>query len=305
MNPSETSLQVQKQAQKFKKGARIKEEVTDGKPSAPGLKYSELTLDPHPNQLISAKNQAKVNRLPPIDPKNLEGIFEKDSTTQKEVPIHEEPLQAHRSPVIVPSNQEANFVERSQLSNTLLMIGLVLSNYYFGYYLVIANVLAPSLTEHIFEVNQEDIDKTTGRFGFFFAIGCIISSLFSGYLVKVIGRVKLVLLLELLKIVSCLLYRIESLEVFLAVRTLSGVLGGIGLGLVPLVCKELLPQRIQGFGGTSAFLMVSIFMIIGSLQNPLFGGEEGLRQHWKLVLSWPLLVSIVVILILSFTILGA
>ena len=137
-----------------------------------------------------------------------------------------------------PSESTKKYKEKSRVLNLMRLIAFVLSNYYFGYYLFISNVLAPTLTEDVFGVNEDDREKIAGNFGFLYAVGCIISSISAGFLTRNVGRIRLALVLEACKAVSIFFYRFENLRVFLAVRLVSGVLGGVGLALGPLLCKE-------------------------------------------------------------------
>ena len=238
----------------------------------------------------------KYNQVAPIPPESIPGelrqaIELQKATESKNTPTTQNPKnsnqslsRAHKDSTETASDTKptpetpktASYAEKSKILNILRMVGFVLSNYYFGYYLVIANVLAPALTESVFEIDENNQEKVTGNFGFLFALGCIISNLLAGFLTKNIGRVKLILLMELCKIICAFLYRIENLPIFLTIRVFLGILGGIGLGLVPLLCSEMLPMRLRAYGGTSSFTLITVFQIVASLQNPLLGGKEGL-----------------------------
>ena len=196
------------------------------------------------------------------------------------------------------------YAHRSKTLNIVRMLGLVLSNYFMGYYIIIGGVLAPTLTELVYELPEDERNQVAGNFGFFLSIGCIISNMLSGMLTKHIGRIRLVIVLEVCKIICSLIYRIENLNFFYAMRFTTGFLGGLGLGIVPLIASEMIPSDLTGYGGCLSFTVTTVFLIVGSLQSPLFGGKVGLEEHWQKVLTWPLVLSLVVLVLILFTMFG-
>ena len=196
------------------------------------------------------------------------------------------------------------YEHRNKALNITRMMVLVFSNYYFGYYLMVGGVLAPTLTELVYELPEEERNQVAGNFGFFLSVGCIFSNMFSGMLTRYIGRVKLIIVLEICRIICSLIYRIENLYVFYAMRFASGFLGSFGLALVPLIINEMIPSNLTGYGGCLAFTMITLFLIVGSIQSPLLGGKEGLQEHWQNVLTWPIALSIVSIVLVLLTMFG-
>ena len=196
------------------------------------------------------------------------------------------------------------YAHRNKALNITRMLTLVLSNFYFGYFAMIGGVLSPALTELVYEIPEDDRNQVAGNFGFFLAVGCIFSSMLSGVLTRYIGRVKLIIVLEICRIICCLIYRIEDLNVFYSMRFASGFLGGLGIGLVPLIINEMIPSELTGYGGSLSFTLITFGLLIGSLQSPLFGGKEGLEKHWQNVLTWPIALSIVSIVLVLLTMFG-
>ena len=196
------------------------------------------------------------------------------------------------------------YAHRSKFLNITRMLTLVLSNFYFGYFIMIGGVLSPALTELVYEIPEDDRNQVAGNFGFFLAVGCIFSSMLSGVLTRYIGRVKLIIVLEICRIICCLIYRIEDLNVFYSMRFASGFLGGLGLGLVPLIVNEMIPTDLTGYGGSLSFTLIAFGLFIGSLQSTFLGGKEGLEEHWKNVLTWPIILSVIVIILVLLTMFG-
>ena len=188
--------------------------------------------------------------------------------------------------------------------NIVRMLAFVCPAYHFGYYIIIGGVLALTLTELVYELPEDERNQVAGNFGFFFSIGCIVSNFLSGSLTKYIGRVRLILVLEVCRIICALVYRIENLNIFYAMRFSSGFLGGIGIGLVPLIINEIIPKDLTGYGGCLSSAWFSLVMLIASLQSPLLGEKEGLEDHWQNVLTWPLLFSVTAIILDLVTMFG-
>ena len=196
------------------------------------------------------------------------------------------------------------YAHRNKALNITRMLTLVLSNFYFGYFAMIGGVLSPALTELVYEIPEDDRNQVAGNFGFFLAVGCIFSSMLSGVLTRYIGRVKLIIVLEICRIICCLIYRIEDLNVFYSMRFASGFLGGVGLGLVPLIVNEMIPTDLTGYGGSLSFTLITFGLFIGSLQSAFLGGKEGVEKHWQNALTWPIILSVIVIALVLLTMFG-
>ena len=239
------------------------------------------TTQPRNNQI------APLPDLPKTSPGNTKDPQAKDNNNSNEASTAEVE--------VLP--KKVAYKHKSKTLNITRMLTLVLANYYFGYYIIMGGVLAPTLTELVYELPEDERNQATGYFGFLFAVGCIVSNILSGTLTRTFGRVKLILLMQVVQIATCLIYRIENLNVFLAMRFVSGLLAGLGIGLVPLVITELIPSDLTGYGGCLSYSCMCIFLVIGSIQSPLLGDKEGLENHWKNVLTWPLLISAAVIIL--------
>ena len=176
--------------------------------------------------------------------------------------------------------------------NYTRMFFISLGSFAFGYYLVITNVLAKPLTKGVYGMNKDDQKTYTGYFGSLFSLGAMVSVALSGYLTKSIGRVKLCLVTDIACILHALAYSIESIPVLLLMRFFSGFIGGVALVVNPIISKELFPPQIAPLGGTMSFTVICTFLVVAALTNPIFGGEEGLTKHYRIVLLLPAFLNL-------------
>jgi MFS family permease len=115
--------------------------------------------------------------------------------------------------------------EAAENSNLYRTILLAAGTYHFGYFVGIFNPLAEPLLTHIYKIKGEsEIARIEGNINMCFTVGAMLSVLVSGKLADSLGRVKLLTYLELLSIVTYILYSVESLNVLLCARFLSGVI---------------------------------------------------------------------------------
>lgn len=93
--------------------------------------------------------------------------------------------------------------------------------------------------------------------------------------------------MEVLHICIALLYLVENLTLLIILRAVTGIVGGLSLGVTPCVLRDLFPAQKSGFGCTLAYLIMTSFVLIASLQSQIFGGRKGLRDNWRLIYWWP------------------
>ena len=256
-------------------------------------------INPGPSKTQNKAQEVRSNQIAPL-PESSKKDSGKNKGTQEESNNNTEINSKGKK----EEPKKAVYQHKNKLLNITRMLTLVCSNYCFGYYLIIGGVLAPTLTELVYKLPEDERNQATGNFGFFFAVGCIVSNIFSGMLTKYVGRVRLVLVMEVCKIIHSLVYRVEDINVFFAMRFVSGILGGIGIGLIPLIINEMIPKDLTGYGGCLSFTWITIFLLAGALQSPIFGRKEGLEDHWQNVLAWPLVVSIICIVLTLLTMFG-
>lgn len=97
-----------------------------------------------------------------------------------------------------------------------------------------------------------------------------------GWLTKVIGKVRLLVVLEILSIITAILYSIQSLTFLMILRVITGMLAGLSIGLVPVVAVDLFPPARASLGSSIGYLSIVVFILLASLQDIFYGGIKGL-----------------------------
>lgn len=180
-----------------------------------------------------------------------------------------------------------------------LLILVASGNYFFGYQIAIFNVVSDPLLKGIFQKDESAYKSNSSLSGFLFSIGCLVGSVFQGVLTKKLGFIKLIYVIEFLNIATSILFVIQSLSLILALRFIAGILGGLCISVLPVICNDLFPQSKAAIGGAATYLFIVIFILLASLQNPFYGGNEGLMGNVKIVFAWPAIIGVVRIILMS------
>ena len=190
-------------------------------------------------------------------------------------------------------SEKLNCLEpRSLAKNYLLVVSLVISFGSSGYYQALPNILAMPMSKEVFGLEEEEQAKSTGLFNFFLALGAVLACISVSKFLKHIGRVKTFLLVELLKILTALLFTIKSLKLFSGLMIVIGFLTGIQETAIMVILRELLPPKISDKSGFLYYIMTSSFTFMASFAHIMVGGEIGLAKYWRAALSWPGLLSV-------------
>ena len=210
---------------------------------------------------------------------------------------------------IVATQRRRNYAQRlaeleqkSEARNWVMMISLVLALNFYGYNMVIGNVMVKPLTKYIYHLDEKQQKEVNGQFGAFFALGFLFSSLNIGFFTKYIGRVKTMLLMEVIKIVLILCFNIKNLNLFLALRIATGFIAGLQSAVGPLTGNEMMPKKIALVGGGMFFFTFTLFILVAGSIHDIFGGEKGLADNWRLVLTWPIVFCFVTIIAILSTV---
>lgn len=246
-------------------------------------KEKEKILITHRNVETSRSSPQKIQRVglgdQPLESINMSIEVESSSNTE----INDQNFTKKNLP----------YKEKSKFKNTLRMFILVTGMYFFGYYIVITNVLGKVLTKEVYKMEDDAGKKRIGDLGSLHSIGGFFSIILTGFFTSIFGRVKLLIGLELLMTISCFLHRIESMELLLVLRFFDGFLGALNFSIIPSLIKELLPERLGPVGGNLTYTLLVAFLLLASLTNYIFGGYEGLTKNWKLAISLPGYLGIV------------
>ena len=181
--------------------------------------------------------------------------------------------------------------QRSSLMNWITMLSIVLSSSFFGYYISIATVIARPLIVDVYNYTEEEVTQYTGQLGSLFALGVMLSNFLVPLFTKHVGRIRTLLLCEVIKLVIIFSFSVERIDVFLVMRFLTGIIAGFDTTVVPIVCSEFLPPNLAATGGAMGYSVVTIFMIAAGLMDFIFDGREGLAQNYRLILTWPIVLT--------------
>lgn len=166
--------------------------------------------------------------------------------------------------------------EKSPKFNYFLLILIASGNYFFGYYLAIANVMAQPMLKGIYGLQEEEFKSRTSMFGFLFSIGCLIGLSFEGQFIHIVGKLRLIYIVEILHILIAWMYLINGLGLLTINRFITGLVGGLSMGLIPVVNRDLFPSYKAGVGCIYSFISMVLFVLLASLQNVFWGGRVGL-----------------------------
>ena len=82
------------------------------------------------------------------------------------------------------------------------MIVIESGYYFFGYYLQITNTLSKPLIIDIHGQDDEGFKRITSLFGLLFSVGALVGLIFEEWFFRMIGKMKLVVVLEALHFTS-------------------------------------------------------------------------------------------------------
>ena len=143
--------------------------------------------------------------------------------------------------------------EKSPALTVLLVILISSGNYFYGYYIIITNVLAEALLVGVYGQSRDEFKGNSRYFGFLFS----------------------------------LLHLFKSYGFLLVLRVLSGIVSGISLGVIPPILHDMFSCQRASLGGIICYIVVIGFLCLGALMDKFFGGVSGLTENYKLVLWWP------------------
>lgn len=115
------------------------------------------------------------------------------------------------------------------------------------------------------------------------------------------------MILEVIAFFTSLAYSVKSIFLLLVLRTISGVVAGLGTAIVPIALTEMFPSNLSGFGSFFQYLCVSSFILIGMFANPICGSGDDkesrsicLANNWRLLLTWPAALSVLRLILLAY-----
>jgi MFS family permease len=127
----------------------------------------------------------------------------------------------------------------------------------------------------------------------------MISLLLQGWFNRVVGKVRLMVVLEVMSITVAILYTIENLNLLMGLRVLTGMIGGLSIGTIPVICVDLFPSAKASLGSCLSYVFIVIPILIAGLQDPINGGKAGLEENWKLVFWAPVVFGSIRLLLVA------
>ena len=123
----------------------------------------------------------------------------------------------------------------------LFMLGS--GGYYFGYYLGIWNPLGQKHLRLNMNVDDSDIETYQGLINVFFAFGAMCGCLLGSVLALKIGRIRLLLLTDILSLITVVGYMWPELWLLYITLTSSGFCAGVLSSVGPMASSEILPKK--------------------------------------------------------------
>lgn len=156
------------------------------------------------------------------------------------------------------------------------------------------------MLNYIFKIEEPAlVNSAVGNITMGFTVGAFVGVIMCSGLADKLGRIKLLIFVEVLAGIVCLLHQVESLGVLMIARILSGFSSSISAVMGAIVLKEMFPERYFSTGGVSGYLFLVVTLELAWLVNPLFGNDkEVIASHWRLILLCPIVVSIIRIILL-------
>ena len=150
-----------------------------------------------------------------------------------------------------------------------------------------------------FNIAPIDLDSVNGNIGLFWALGAMVGAITGGLFNKSIGRIKSIVLFELLRIAVTLCYAIPNLYVLYIVRVICGFTVGNFNCFCPLATLEILPKSLVSFGGIMFYSSISFGILLASIAGA-FIETSFLVENYVYLLCAPVIVSVIRLLMLFF-----
>lgn len=157
--------------------------------------------------------------------------------------------------------------------NYLRACVLAFGGYYFGYEVAIMNPMTEPLGKLIYNLEGDDFVDFKSYVNTFFTLGALIAVGLAGPLSNLIGRIRWLIILEVLSVALGYAYTVKSLPVLYIARTLSGMISGSNSALGLVAISEMFPSAIAGFSGLFLYIVLTSFILITSLLKIILGSD--------------------------------
>ena len=171
---------------------------------------------------------------------------------------------------------------------------LAFGGYYFGYEVAIMNPMADPLGQIVYNLKGGELKDFQSNINAAFTLGALVAVGLAGPLSNSIGRIRWLMILEMMGIGLGYVYTIKSVYVLYLARALSGVISGSNSALGLVAISEMFPSAITGFTGLFLYIMLTGFILITSSIKPLLGNSnQRLADHWQLIMALPSFVGVI------------
>ena len=162
-----------------------------------------------------------------------------------------------------------NFTQKSAFLNYFRAFIIGFGCYYLGYYIGILNPMGNPLAKIVYKMeDKNEIASFVGNLNLYYSLGAMISVFVVGPLSDTIGRIKLLIICEVISIGTGYLYTIKSTTILLMTRAIGGVIAGLNSSAGPIALAEMFPSAVTGAGGLFLYFSVTSFIFLGYLSAP-------------------------------------
>ena len=160
--------------------------------------------------------------------------------------------------------------------------------------MAILNPIGKIMGRLVYELKTDkEVNDFLGNSNLCISGAAMISFFFIGPLANLVGRVRLLMISELVTLVLAAGYFVHSIEFFYGIRVISGLVVGIIAGGVPVSLSEMFPSSVRGIAGCFSYFSGTSFSLIGFLTPYMFeNDEERIADNYQLILAGPAAVGV-------------
>ena len=166
------------------------------------------------------------------------------------------------------------FPQKSKFMNYIRACVLAFGGYYGGFCLGIMNPMAVPLGKNLYKLEGDDYKNFESNVNAYFTLGALVAVGLSGPLSNLIGRVRWMIVMEIVGIGLGYLYTIENVTALYVARCVSGVISSSGFTIGVIAIAEMFPGSISGFCGLFMYITLTGFILITSCIKPYFNKDD-------------------------------
>jgi MFS family permease len=206
---------------------------------------------------------------------------------------------------LIDTKSKNNVHHKSKFKNWLTALTISLGGYFF-FHVGIFNPMADPMATYTYNLSGKEKKDFVSRSNSFLLWGGAIGVLAIGSISDKLGRVKTLLYLEILSLITSGLFYLENIYLLYIARMLAGVICASNSTLGLITINEMYTSDIRGLAGLILYLIITVSILIAYFIPYLFDNDqEKLASNAKLILSYPGLLGILrLILLLAFYKLG-